>query len=327
MHLIKLAISLGLLLSIITSCDKKDQVVEPSTGNQSNGVVKGTVYSPNGKLTLASVIVETTVNGSKRSDTTGTDGRFELELPPGEYLVKMYAGSGTRLFNQQNLTIKSENVTEVPASQSRLQYTGKIAFVPGEYDDIQSLVKEMGIPVTELTLQDMQDYNKLKQYDVLLLNCLSSYIDFEENKLLERFLKEGHSIYASDFEMRSLSQQEWGFIPENLLGYNYEGVHGNYKGRVLFEPFQKALGKNSIDIEFDMPSYVQITKLKTDDSRIQVLVDHQEIGPLAIAIQWGQTRTSTQGIPYGGKIIYTTFHDALLSQDVKTVLRQMILQL
>lgn len=327
MEIGKITVSLFIILAMFSSCEKKDAVVGPSTGDPSNGVAKGVVYSPNGKIPLESVIVETTVNGTKRSDTTGKDGSFELELPAGDYLIKMFAGSGNRFATQKNLNIQGGKVAELPASQSRLEFKGKIAFLPGDYDDIQSLVKEMGIPVTELSHSDMQDYNKLKQFDILLLNCLTGYIEFEEVKLLERFLKEGHSIYASDFEMRVLSKQEFGFIPENLISYNYEGEHGNYEGRVLFEPFKKALGKSRIDIEFDMPSYVKITGLKTDDPRINVLVDHPEIGPLALAIQWGEPRLSNQGLPYGGKIIYTTFHDALLSPDVKTVLRQMILQL
>ncbi|HUC80617.1 MAG TPA: carboxypeptidase-like regulatory domain-containing protein [Flavisolibacter sp.] len=311
-------------LLFFASCKKSDT---EGGGSSAKGVLKGIVYSPNGEVPLASVTLETFVNGNKVSTASDKDGTFALELPAGNYNMTMYSGAGAHFSTQKNFRVEAGKTTDVPASQSRLSFTGKIGYVKGLYDEIESLVHEMGIETTELSLSDMTDYNIVKQYDLLLLNCMSGYIDFETNKILDRYLKEGHSIYASDMELQALSAQDWGFIPASLLSYNTEGKEGIIEGTVLFEPFKKALGKSKMEIEFDLPMYVQVTNVAANDQRFKVLVSHPQKGPLALNIQWGPARTSAQGIPYGGNIIYTTFHDAILSNDVKAVLRQMILQL
>ncbi|MBO9681825.1 MAG: hypothetical protein J7502_03995 [Flavisolibacter sp.] len=222
--------------------------------------------------------------------------------------------------------MKAGKTKEVPAAQSTLSFSGKIAYVKGAFDSIQTLITEMGIPVTALNLEDAQDFNKLKQYDVLLLNCNSEFFDYGNDRILERFLQEGRSIYASDWEIEKLSAQDFGFIPENLLSYDYAGVEEITEGNILFEPFKKALGKSKISIDFNLSGYVRITQLTRNDDRFKVLVDHPQKGPLAVSIQWGPTHLSPLEIPTGGKIIYTTFHDAKLSADVKLVLQQTILQ-
>ncbi|MBB1285953.1 carboxypeptidase regulatory-like domain-containing protein [Flavisolibacter sp. BT320] len=311
-------------LSLIIGCRKPTDWPDDPT---KNGTLKGTVFSPNGKIALPAVTVETVVNGAKATTLTDKNGTFELELPAGEYTITMYAGSGAHFSARKNVTVRNNRITELAAGETRLAFTGKIAYLRGSFDNIQSLVEKMGIPTTQLSLTDIADYNVLKQYDLLLMNCNSGYIDFETDKLLDRYLKEGNSIYASDLELAGLSEQDWGFIPSNLISYNMDGEVGITEADVQFESFKKALGKNKMLTEFDMPLYVQITRLSTADPRSTVLVDHPQKGPLALKIQWGTARTSAQGHRFGGNIIYTTFHDAVLSDDVKAVLQQMILQL
>jgi hypothetical protein len=324
------SIFLCIVFFVLAACNKTNEDVpenadHPTTSG--NGILNGTVYSPNGNVPLASITVETTVNGVKKEATSDKEGKFRLELPAGEYDVKMYAGAGDRFSLQKRLKVEAGKATTVSAADARLNYTGKIAFVAGDFDAIQTLVSEMGVQATALSHEDLADYNKLKQYDVLLLNCGSGFMDFEEVQVLDRFLKDGKTIYASDWELRTLSKQDWGFIPENLISYNTEGEPGEIEGNVVFAPFKNALGKDKIAIEFDMPKYVQVTNYAVNDNRFKLLVSHPQKGPLALSIQWGPTRTSSKGVPYGGNIIYTTFHDALLSKDVKAVLQQMILQL
>lgn len=319
-----------ILLLALAACQKEKPDGSTTDGRElarGNGVLKGIVYSPNGKVPLASVVVETTVNGTKKADTSDKDGRFSLELPAGEYNLKMFTGAGDRLSLQKTFTVEAGKTKDVPAAQSSLSFSGKIAYVKGTYDSIQTLMTEMGIPVTALQLEEVQDFNKLKQFDVLLLNCNSEFFDYGNDRILERFLQEGRSIYASDWEIEKLSAQDFGFIPKNLLSYDYGGVEEITEGNVLFEPFKKALGKSGISIDFNLSGYARITNFPHNDDRFNVLVDHPVKGPLAVSIQWGPTHLSPQGIPTGGKVIYTTFHDAKLSADVKAVLQQMILQL
>ena len=320
-----------LLLLALAACQKeKNQDGRPELPGPvapGHGLLKGVVYSPNGKVPLASVVVETTVNGTKKADTSDKDGMFALELPAGTYTVKMFTGAGDRLSLQKSFRVEAGKTNEVPAAQTTLSFSGKIGYVKGVYDSIQTLITEMGIPVTALQLEDLQDFNKLKQFDVLLLNCNSEFFDFGNDRLLERFLQEGRSIYASDWEIEKLSAQDFGFIPETLLAYDNGGREEITEGNLLFEPFKQALGKNKITIDFNLSGYVRINHFASNDNRFKVLVDHPQKGPLAVSIQWGPTHLSPQGIPTGGKIIYTTFHEAKLSADVKAVLQQMILQL
>jgi len=323
------SILFSLIFLFIASCNKPGEEA-PDSGagpGSGNGTLKGTVYSPNGNVPLPSITIEALVDGVKKSATSNKEGKFELQLPSGEYEVKMYAGAGDRFSLQKKFKVEAGKTTNVPATDARLSYTGKIAYMKGSFDAIQSLVTEMGIQATELSHEEVSNYNILKQYDVLLLNCGASFMDFEEEHALDRFLKDGRTVYASDWELRALSKQDWGFIPENLLAYNDLGEDGITEGQVIFEPFKNALGKDKITIEFDMPRYIQIERYATNDSRFKLLVNHLQKGPLALSIQWGPARTSSKGVPYGGNIIYTTFHDAALSNDVKVVLQQMILQL
>ncbi|HYH14309.1 MAG TPA: carboxypeptidase-like regulatory domain-containing protein [Flavisolibacter sp.] len=314
---------------LIVSCNKsKDEVPDSGTGpGAGNGILKGTVYSPNGQVPLPSITIEAVVDGVKKAATSDKEGKFTLELPAGEHEVKMYAGAGERFSLQKKFKVEAGKTTTVPAADARLSYTGKIAYMKGSFDAIQSLVMEMGIQAKELSREEVSNYEILKQYDVLLLNCGASFIDFEEEHVLDRFLKDGRTVYASDWELRALSKQDWGFIPEELLAYNDMGEDGIIEGKVTFEPFKNALGKDKITIEFDMPRHMQIEHYATNDNRFKLLATHPQKGPLALSIQWGPTRTSSKGVPYGGNIIYTTFHDAALSNDVKVVLQQMILQL
>ncbi|MBO9681826.1 MAG: hypothetical protein J7502_04000 [Flavisolibacter sp.] len=73
------------LVITITACNKEkpgDSTTngqEPATGN---GVLKGVVYSPNGKVPLASVVVETTVNGAKKQIPLTKTESFRWNYPP-----------------------------------------------------------------------------------------------------------------------------------------------------------------------------------------------------------------------------------------------------
>lgn len=316
-------------LIVIAACSKSSSE-DPDEGPMSGkGVITGVVYSPNGKQAIAAAAVQVVVKGETFTESADIDGRFSLELPAGEYQLKISAGA--RLSLEKKVVVEGGKTTNLPSDLTSLTYAGKIGFVPGMFDSIQEFVKEMGIPLIELSKEDLEDYDSLEDIDVLLLNCGSSDADFEKvGANLDKFLKAGKSLYASDWAIQDLTGLYDGhsFIPESLLSWEQGGDVVTIDGNIHFEPFKQAIGKNLLSIAYSQPNYVNILDYASNDSRFTLLVSHPRQGPLALNIQWGPSKVSASGTKYGGNILYTTFHnEPIVSADVRAVLRQMILHL
>ena len=81
------------------------QVAPPLIAQTATEVVRGTVSDENGK-TVANVTVTATRtdSGQKQTANTGSDGRYQLDLPPGNYRL-MFEAAGFKTFEISSATV------------------------------------------------------------------------------------------------------------------------------------------------------------------------------------------------------------------------------
>ncbi|MDQ0110410.1 hypothetical protein J2T02_005560 [Chitinophaga terrae (ex Kim and Jung 2007)] len=342
----------ALLALGLSACSKKDKENEPqSQDNGAKGKISGVIYAPNGAEPLPAARISTEVEGTQYATATDKAGKFELEVPAGKIDLTIALGDNDRFISKQQVTVQPNQTTTLSKVNSTLTYTGKIAYLRGLYDKAEEFVKgPLGLEATEVKMTDLLDYNKIKEYDVLILNCGSLppiFHDFEKlDATLNTFLQNGGSIYASDWAMGFLVggekttpggscngvEHEGGFIPEDLLCTVYQDRwQSDATGIIQYLPFQLATGLEKVDIHFAMGSWTGIQSYPQQDKRFEVWINDAELGPLVMKIAWGKPKVFPDGHKRGGTIIFTAFHahvgDDAASPEIVAILKQILLNL
>ena len=170
-----------------------------------------------------------------------------------------------------------------------------IAVSPIGYDDVGAILTEIGISWQEIDDDDFSKYKKLKRYDVLFINCLSGGDPVANGPALNKFVKKGGILYASDCAQCHINEAFPGEL--NIVGNNH--FFSNVKCRINNQEFRNALGKEKMNITFNSVLYYPES---SNNPKSEVILSGQTKGS-------GQ-KPVTLNFPYGeGYVVYTAFHN------------------
>lgn len=343
----KRLIYVAMLMAVIGSCKKDDATNNNNNNNNTEkGTIKGVIYSANGLKTVAHAKI--TLDGSTQYQAeSDAHGSFSMLCPTGTQHVTFTVGSGEIFKGDFTVTVTANQSIEVPHDSTTLEQEKQIAYVSGMWDSIQNIIRDsLGYNLTQLTDVDLANGN-LNNYAIIFLNCGA---DFSMNTAiynnLNTYLQNGGNIYASDYAIdylvgdgnlkkqrdhnshKTLSQSTpcssstnllGGFIEDSLLCHDKVGNPGLINGATVQDSVMQTIFGPTVDLNYDLPSWVVLFHVETSDPRFKVLItDPNTYGPLLVSIKWG---TGLQG----GNIMYTTFHnEANVTTDMVDVLQWIV---
>ena len=301
---------------------------EVDCGDAGGGIVEGTVVAPNGSTPVigATVSVEG-VAGCQVA--TGPAGEFRMTgVPAGSASVRVRRG----IFDQQASVAVSAGA--VANADAELDASGiSTGVVTGSFDQVETLLDELGIPWTAITSEDVVG-GDLSGYDAVYLDCGLDdsvlYNDTSGNPVVPAELKEyaeaGGRVYASDWA-EVFVEGAWpgkvGFLePDPRVG-----EPGEFRGDLIDPALQASVQKDRLKIEFDLGGWALIDE---PDSDVEVLVrgDAKGIDYDTFEVVTYEDRPWVVQFATGsnGSVTYTSFHNhAQLDADTHALLLQLVL--
>jgi hypothetical protein len=116
----------------------------------------------------------------------------------GNQTVHIEAGSFT---TDVPVVVKNRETTDIGAQC--VKSNAKIAVMQGQWDAMENILDDLKLPYT-LYVQDddrvVSDYNELKKYDILIINCGAiENLDSQVITNLRNWVAQGNSFMASDY--------------------------------------------------------------------------------------------------------------------------------
>ncbi len=208
---------------------------------------------------------------------------------------------------------------------------GNLAVTPAAYDDIGDVLGKLGFSSTEISEADLTDFEKIKNYDSIYVNCSEGIDSYSADAaaVLQKFVNEGGTLYASDWAGSLINaafpgkinfyQGKSGYAEDDALGR--VGASGIVQAEVVDSGLQDVVGKSSIEVNYDLDYWVIIDSVGSG-ARV-----HMQ-GPANITQISGGEDVTLEDKPYvvsfsegKGEVLYTTFHnEAQVTSDVEKVL-------
>lgn len=299
-----------LILSLlIFSCKKNEDPTSPNNNADGTGTVSGQVFAANGIDKVPSALVEVQNMTNSPKTYTDIDGKFKLSgVPVGQKTIQVTKG----LFKATiNVTVVEKQETTTPAT--KLQSSGKLAYFKGEFDEIEEIIKDLGYPIDEVDDQIFDNLTKMKEYKALFFNC-GAELDFfvNQNRIsnLQKYIEEGGTAYFSDWAFEYIS-----YVYPDKFEFIKFGIEQHIKAKIVNQELKSFVGKEEVEIEYDLGSWAVVTKIPNDASvyvkgNVETYAEVLKDSPLAFLYTVGK-----------GRFIYTTFHnEANITTDALKIL-------
>jgi len=162
-------------------------------------------------------------------------------------------------------------------STPKVEAASNLAVTPEGYDDIGAVLERLGYLATEIPVADLTDYNKIKDYDAIYINCSDEIDDvaIDAKEPIKQYVDEGGVLYLSDFAnsvmVQSFPNQVNFHTASNELAAEMSDVYEDYDPTASFSRVGQVgtqtatvvdpglasiLGKTEVSINFDAPSWV-----------------------------------------------------------------------
>lgn len=163
--------------------------------NTQCGNITGRICSPGQEIWIGGAEV---CVGSKCT-ISDPDGYFTLScVPVGNHTVHIAAGSFT---TDVPVVVKNRETTDIGAQC--VKSNAKIAVMQGQWDVMENILDDLKLPYTLYQQDDdsvVSDYNELKKYDILIINCGAiENLDSTAITNLKNWVASGNSFMTSDY--------------------------------------------------------------------------------------------------------------------------------
>lgn len=281
--------------------------------------IQGTVTYNDGTTPVAGATVSATSTLMEATFTTnsGDDGSFKFsDVPDGDYRVTADKGA---FHAEGNITVsggKSAGAMTLALDIDK----SKIGVVLGLYDDMGSILTDLGYEFTTLADADLADSTKLDPLELLFLNCGSNTIwayNATVQTNLKNYVNGGGYLYASDWDFEYVENcwpEAIDFYGEDLTD-PYIGNEQTITADVVDSALAAYLGKNTAQILFDLGSWVVVmgTGSSTDvlvRGSFSTTAGDINDKPLMVSFDQGN-----------GIVAYTCFHnEAQVTEDARKLL-------
>lgn len=305
-YFILLISSLIISLTFFNSCDK-EEIIDTTV---ESGYISGQVFADNGTTPIPMANVFVDYDGKILITQTDIDGYFELLVPAGERMLNIQTGNGSIFRTYVPVNVLANEYTEIPSASLKLTQVAEIAYIAGEYDNIEYLISALGYEATEITLDNLDDLSLMQTYAGIFINC-GTHPGLSETKWanLQEYVETGGNLYVSDWAVSALigfpskgsSNQDrtnyvsienksgdcpdrtGGFISTDQLCTTKSGVSTIIPDASVVNPeLIEWLGHDNISIEYDLPDWECINVL--GDMWEVLVYDYTDggYGPLAI---------------------------------------------
>ncbi len=262
-------LSIASFLILLISCNKDDDAqIVPLP--EATGLVKGRVMVKNGSKPVGGAVVFVLNDQSKMYYTrTDAEGNFSLKAPVGNRKLHIQTGGGNNFRTIIPVVIQKNTIQTIDTEQARLQQVASMAYVEGDYDEVQDIIADLGYVITEITNNDLKNYDTISQFDILLLNCgAKEQNDAQTDTNLADFVTNGGSLYASDYAVAYLlggnsnsyiCNEPFGFIPDNTLCARSTGFVGIiHDAEITDSALAASMGFTTLNIGYNLRLWERI---------------------------------------------------------------------
>lgn len=302
-----LVLSAASFLILLLSCNKDDSS-QTVPLPEATGTLNGKVMVKNGSKPVGGATVFVLNDQSKLYYTrTDAAGNFSLKAPVGQRKLHIQMGGGANFRTVIDVNVLNGQTLTIQPGETRLQQVASMAYVAGSYDEIESIVTDLGYSITALTNANLDDYALVSQFDVIFLNCgAKENFSATTDTNLANFVSNGGSLYASDWAVAYLiggqrytgaCNEAGGFIADDKLCAINNGSATTISGaQVTDADLAASVGFSNLDIQYDLGSWEQITNF--DPAFWEVEVSNPANGA-ALMIKTKNFSGGTQGSPVG----------------------------
>jgi hypothetical protein len=218
----------------------------------------------------------------------------------------------------QQVITKTETPPPPVARPLRLAVTPVYRDKKGqEWDNMAKLLDGLGegYRYTELSMTDLVNGPRLKEFDVLFFTCgfQSDYSDVAPR--LRDFVENGGTLYASDWRYEAVAEAFREYRNPKL---DIEGLDGNVNARVVDPGLRDILQEDSIPLRFNLDRWKPAAFSSFGDKKVTVILEgtykrqdnrRNATAPLLVKFQPGK-----------GTVIFTSFHNEKQNNDIETKL-------
>lgn len=323
------------------------EIPPPPPPPPGEGGVTGRVCAPDGTTWLADAEVYIEFeDGSVIETTTDMAGNYSLEgVPEGTHVVTIVKGSFTTTLEVE---VIDGQVTSLNEEECEIQQNVQIAVIDGIWDDVESVLLNVGIDPGTITNFDsdygtalLTDYATLSEYDILFFNCgfsESSFVNDAGNMAvmrdnLRQFINSGGSLYASDqaYDIVEIT------FPDFVDFHGEDTTHNaaergasqdSILGSVVDLPLATALGSNTLELHYPLAAWA-VMEAVAPQVRVYIQANAQVSQGLFSGTTTLNDVPHTVSFPVGqGKVVYTSFHqEPGINEQMERVLQLLVFEL
>lgn len=323
----------------------------------SPGAITGRVCDPTGRTWLADATVYVNLiddNGviyDTRTAYSDLDGKWTLDNLPGERTYTLYVTYGTEVLDNEDVWVGDGETVELEEPECFDPLSLKVAIVTGDYDDFDRVLDDLGfanytlIDGTDPVVLDgfLENESEMAKYDIIFFNggFTEEGVIYDSTNAadtvpatvlanLQMYVQAGGSTYWSDWAYDGV-ELAW---PDRIEFVGADDVHndaqmGDYadvNAAVADASLAEFLGKDYVDIEFDLPVW---PPMESVDSSVSIhlsgtvpysdgLSDYTLSGaPLLVSFNDGS-----------GKVVFSSFRAVRnANSDVLNILQYMMYNL
>ncbi len=180
----------------------------------------------------------------------------------------------------------------------------RLAATPPHYDDIGSVLWQMGFRAETIGIHDLTDFQRLQQFDAVFVNCSDGCRNFSDGRALTQYVAEGGILYASDYAcdvVAAAFPQALQFGISGLFAFFGEELEATVVDQTLAD----FIGPR-IRLRFDLPAWQHVERW------------HPSCRVYLMARSGWRQRALLVSFTYGkGFVVFTSFHNKAQTSEVE----------